>query len=207
MKLQKSTLRLVVEPIALAIVLALVARSMFRMYTIPSASMAPTLQIGDHIVVTPYHAPFLADRPERGDVIVFRSPFNRDEFLVKRVVAVPGDLLDSRGGHLRIGARAVAEPYVSNPAASGTIGAQIIPAKSYFVMGDNRDNSFDSRNWGILPSNLVLGRVRMILWSSGDGSSEPSAHASTVSHTILTRAGVLRFDRLFRGIGKAVPVN
>jgi signal peptidase I len=207
MKLQKSTVRLVVEPIAIAIVLAMVARSTFRMYTIPSASMSPTLQIGDHIVVMPYRSPFLADRPERGDVIVFRSPLDPDELLVKRVVAVPGDLVDSRGGRVRIGERTLAEPYVTNPAASGAISAQIIPGESYFVMGDNRGNSFDSRNWGTLPRDLVVGRVRMILWSSGDGSSGPSAHASTVLHPILAPAGALRLDRLFRGIGKAAPVN
>ncbi len=102
--INRNALRLIVEPIAIAIVLAMVARSVFHMYTIPSASMAPTLQIGDHIIVTPYRVPFLADRPERGDVIVFHSPLNPEELLVKRVVAVPGDLLDTRGGRVRIGA-------------------------------------------------------------------------------------------------------
>jgi signal peptidase I len=202
---QKSTIRLILEPMAIAVGLALLVRGAFRMYAIPSASMAPTLQAGDHILVTPYRTPFLADRPERGDVIVFRSPHDPDELLVKRVVALPGDLVESRGGRVRIGMHAVAEPYLLAPAESGAISAQIVPADSYFVMGDNRANSWDSRNWGALPRELVVGRARMILWSSGDGSagdgsSEPSAHAATVSRPILPATTASRFGRMFRCI-------
>jgi signal peptidase I len=196
----KSTLRLILEPMAIAVGLALLVRGALRMYAIPSASMAPTLRIGDHILVTPYRAPFLDDRPERGDVIVFHSPLDPGELLVKRVVAVPGDLLESRAGRLRIGSHAIAEPYLFAPAESGAISAQIVPADSYFVMGDNRANSYDSRNWGALPRDLVVGRARMILWSSGDGSSEPSAHAATVSRPILPATAALRFERVFRCI-------
>jgi len=197
---QKSTLRLILQPLVIAVALAFLVRAAFRMYAIPSASMAPTLRIGDHILVTPYELPLLEDRPERGDVVVFRSPADPDELLVKRVIAVPGDLVESRGGHVQIGGHSLAEPYLVNSTASGAITAQIVPADSYFVMGDNRANSYDSRNWGALPRELVVGRARMILWSSGDGSSEPSAHASTVTHTILPAAPALRFDRVFRRI-------
>jgi signal peptidase I len=196
----KSLIRVILEPMAIAVALALLVRGAFRMYAIPSASMAPTLQVGDHILVTPYRAPFLADRPERGDVIVFRSPLDPDELLVKRVVAIPGDLVESRAGRIRIGNHALAEPYLLAPAESGAISAQIVPADSYFVMGDNRANSYDSRNWGALPRDLVLGRARMILWSSGDGSSQPSAHAATLSRPILPVGSSIRVDRIFRRV-------
>lgn len=196
----KSTLRLIVEPMAIAVALALLVRGAFHLYAIPSASMAPTLRVGDHIVVTPYGAPLAADRPERGDVIVFRSPLDPDELLVKRVVAVPGDLVESRAGRVILGTHAVAEPYLLAPAESGAINAQIVPADSYFVMGDNRANSYDSRNWGALPRDLVVGRARLVLWSSGDGSSEPSAHAATVSRSILPAATAIRWSRIFRPI-------
>jgi len=196
----KSTLRLILEPMAIAIALAILVRGACRMYAIPSASMAPTLRTGDHILVTPYRAPFLDDRPERGDVVVFRSPLDPDELLVKRVVAVPGDLVDSRAGRLRIANRSVAEPYLFAPAETGAISAQIVPADSYFVLGDNRGNSYDSRNWGALPRDLVVGRARMILWSSGDGSSKPSAHAATLSRPVLPAASAIRFERIFRCI-------
>ncbi|MBV9493055.1 MAG: signal peptidase I, partial [Acidobacteria bacterium] len=173
---QKSTVRLILEPLAIAVALALLVRhAFFRIYAIPSESMSPTLEVGDHIVVTPYR---FDDKPQPGDVIVFRSPSKEDELLVKRVIASPGDLIDSRDGRVRIGGRALPEPYVLEPAASGAIPAQIIPADSYFVMGDNRANSFDSRSWGMVPRSLVAGRARLVLWSSGNGETAPTALAS-----------------------------
>jgi len=140
---QKSMTRLILEPLAIAVALALLVREgLFRIYAIPSESMAPTLQPGDHILVTPYY-PFGAP-PLRGDVVVFREPANDDELMVKRIVGGPGDLVNAGGGN-----------------------AQIVPAGHFFVMGDNRGNSSDSRSWGPLPAKLVVGRARLVLWSSG----------------------------------------
>jgi signal peptidase I len=140
---QKSTLRLILQPLAIAVGLALLVRQgLFRIYAIPSASMVPALQPGDHILVTPYY-PFGAP-PLPGDVVVFRSPSRADELMVKRIVGTPGDLVNAGGGN-----------------------AQIVPAGHYFVMGDNRGDSFDSRSWGPLPASLVVGRARLVLWSSG----------------------------------------
>jgi signal peptidase I len=177
MKRQKSTLRLILEPLAIAIGLALLVRhSLFHIYAIPSASMAPTLQPGDRILVTPYH--FFDAPPSRGDVIVFRSP-SADELIVKRIIGTPGDLIESHLGRVMVGKHTLAERYVPDATASGSIAPQIVPANCYFVMGDNRGNSSDSRSWGPLPADLVVGRVRMVLWSSNGGSSEPSAKATT----------------------------
>ena len=171
----KSLLRTVLEPLALAIGLAVVARAAVHIYSIPSRSMAPTLEPGDQIVVTRY----VRSRPERGDVIVFRSPAGGEELLVKRVVALPGDLIDSRLGRVRIGGHTLPEPYVLREAASGAIESQIIPADSYYVLGDNRDDSADSRSWGAVPAAYVVGRARLILWSSemlnvGNASASPT---------------------------------
>ncbi len=156
---------------AVAVALAAAARAAVHIYSIPSRSMAPTLEPGDQIVVTRY----FRSAPERGHVIVFRSPSGSDELIVKRVVAVPGDLVDSHLGRVRIGGHTLAEPYVLREAASGAISPQIIPAESYFVLGDNRDDSLDSRTWGVVPATNVVGRARLVLWSSSQNLDDPAS--------------------------------
>lgn len=192
-------IKTIFRPLAIAIACALIVRgAFFRVYAIPSASMTPTLQPGDQIVVTPYRTPF-ASVPKRGDVVVFRSPLGRDELLIKRIVATPGDLIATEAGRVTIGGRALAEPYVQRAAASGVIAPQIVPAGCYFVAGDNRENSWDSRTWGVLPRDLVAGRARLVLWSWGDGSSEPQANATPISDP-GTHAARPRLRRLFKSI-------
>ena len=134
----KSTVRLVLQPLAIALPLAFAARAAVPIYAIPSASMAPTLQAGDHIVVTPYHG-----TPQRGDVIVFRAPTASDELMVKRIAGAPGDVVEAGAGR-----------------------TVVVPAGCYFVIGDNRVDSFDSRHWGPLRRDLIVGRARLVLWSS-----------------------------------------
>jgi signal peptidase I len=169
-----SLLRVVVEPLAIAVVLAFAVRTIVHIYTIPSASMFPTLHEGDQIVVTPY----LRSGPSRGDIIVFRAP-RGDEMMVKRIVAEPGDLIESRMGGVSIGGHALAEPYLAEEGESGGIPSQIVPSGCYFVMGDNRADSLDSRSWGVLPRDLIVGKARMVLWSSPHAGGRPAAHAST----------------------------
>lgn len=189
----KSLVRLVLEPLAVAIGLAAAARAAVHIYSIPSRSMAPTLEVGDQIVVTRY----MRTEPERGEVIVFRSPLAADELMVKRVIGVPGDVVDSRLGRVRVGGHTLAEPYVLRAAATGAIEAQIIPADSYYVLGDNRDDSLDSRAWGYVSRERIVGRARLVLWSSphlldADPASAQSAHPSEAP----ARAG----SRLFKWI-------
>ena len=131
-------LRTLLTPMVIALALAFAARATVRIYAIPSASMAPTLQAGDHIIVTPYRG-----TPQRGDVIVFHAPLSADELMVKRIAGTPGDAVDAGAGRI-----------------------VVVPAGCYFVVGDNRQDSFDSRNWGPLRRDLIVGRARMVLWSS-----------------------------------------
>jgi signal peptidase I len=189
----KSLFRTILQPIAIAIVLALIVRAAVRIYSIPTASMAPTLQAGDHIVVTPY---FFGATPQRGHVVVFASG---DEMIVKRVIATPGELIDSRLGRPRIGGHTLAEPYVLRVASTGAIETHLIPAESYFVMGDNRDDSVDSRTWGVVPRERIVGRARLILWSSPDSASHDTASATPVAQE-ATRARTHRAQRLFKCI-------
>ncbi|HEY0371414.1 MAG TPA: signal peptidase I [Thermoanaerobaculia bacterium] len=177
----KSLLRTILEPLGVAIALAAAARAAVHIYSIPSRSMAPTLEPGDQIVVTRY----IRSMPERGDVIVFRSVSDPDELIVKRIIGVPGDLVDSRLGRVRVGGHTLPEAYVLRTAATGAIDPQVIPAEAYFVLGDNRDDSLDSRTWGVVPRSHVIGRARMVLWSSShdldqEASAQPAHPAQPV---------------------------
>ena len=192
---QKSVVRLIAEPLLIAVGLAAAVRAAVSIYSIPSGSMMPSLQIGDHILVAPYRW----SDPARGDVVVFRSPADPSQLMVKRIIAGPGDLIDSREGRVRIGERAIAEPYLLRQGTTGAIAAQLVPGDSFFVMGDNREDSLDSRRWGALPRNLVVGRVRMILWSSSDPGGEHAARASSVTGRTGAPAPP-RLSRIFKCI-------
>ncbi len=192
MSRRKSLFRIVAEPIVVACLLALAVRAVARIYSVPSASMSPTLWPGDHIVVTRY----LSDRPGRGDVVVFHHPAG-SELTVKRVVAIPGDLVEGRDGQLRVSGRVLHEPYAS---VAGTmhIPPRLVPAGHLFVLGDNRSDSWDSRHWGPLPDSLVVGRARVVLWSSRPSGSATIVRADAVSNGAPAKPA--RFGRTFKWI-------
>ena len=156
----KSLVRLVVEPLLLAILLAVAVRALVRIYAVPSASMSPTLLEGDRMVVTRY----VTDHPARGDVVVFEQP-GRTSVTVKRVIGLPGDFVEASDGVVRIGGKVLDEPYARPPTSD--ISPQIVPADHLFVLGDNRGDSVDSRSWGPLPARLIIGRARLVLWRAG----------------------------------------
>ena len=146
------------QPLAIALVLAFAVRaSSIGLYEIPSPSMEPTLQVGDTVLVTPYVS---KNRPQRGDVVVFHSPATPDETVVKRVVGVPGDLVESRDGQLYVCGHVAGEPYARGMTTA--IAPQVIAPNCYFVLGDNRANSLDSRIWGPVAADRVVGRVRVV---------------------------------------------
>ena len=188
-----STFRVIVQPIIAAVVLAFAVRSaLIGIYAIPTGSMQPTLQIGDRILVTRYFW-----RPaERGDVVVFRSP-GGDELMVKRIVALGGDFVDALNGHLVMDGHAMPEPYLPAGAVTAGVSPQRVPPDCYFVLGDNRLDSLDSRAWGVVPRNLLVGRARLVLWSAA-GGVEPQANATTTAPA--RSAHVIRTERLFKPI-------
>ena len=196
MKVTLSSARLLFQPLLIGLVAALVVRAtLFQAFSIPSASMSPTLQPGDHVLVTPA-PPFLAKpEPERGEVIVFRNPAAGAGYFVKRVVAVPGDHLEIRDGRVLLNSEPLDERYVNGERSEGEV-AEIIPAGYVFVMGDHRSDSIDSRSWGLLSTERVVGRARLIFWSSASvGASSASAHSATGDP--VGPSGP-RWDRIFR---------
>ncbi len=151
-----------------AVLFALVFRAtVAQSYHVPSESMEKTLLIGDHMIVEKLSPHF--GRIERGEIVVFANPFEpRGADLVKRVVGLPGETIEVVDGHAVIDGASLDEPYAQlDPAlpVKRDFGPVTIPRDHYFMMGDNRDHSFDSRGWGFLPRDQMIGRALIIHWS------------------------------------------
>jgi signal peptidase I len=215
---QKSTAREYFESIVVAVILALFVRTfVFQAFKIPTGSMKPNLLVGDHLLVNKFiFAPtatrlermLLPMRPiERGDVLVFKYPEEPDRDFIKRVIGLPGDTLELKNQTIFINGMPQVEPYAHYlfpPSdASGAdstdlrrhYGPVSVPAEHYFMMGDNRDDSQDSRYWGFMPQSYVKGRALFIYWSLDtpeDGTAPPEGPLSSLTHLLSgTRWGRL----------------
>ncbi|MCL5277124.1 MAG: signal peptidase I [Deltaproteobacteria bacterium] len=184
-KRKKGIVREYAEAFATAIVLALIIRAfVIQAFKIPSGSMEPTLLIGDHILVNKFiygmHVPFTNDvvlpvrAPERGNVIVFEYPKDESIDFIKRVIGLPGDRLQIIDKRVYINGKELSEPYAYHgdpeilPAAESprdNFGPITVPKGEYFMMGDNRDFSNDSRFWGFVDRDLILGQADIIYFS------------------------------------------
>jgi signal peptidase I len=156
--------------VAIAVVVAILLRAfVVQTYFIPSGSMEPTLKIGDRIVVDKLS--YDLHSVHRGDMIVFRKPPAENcgtpvTDLVKRVIGLPGETIWDRGGTVYINGKALAEPWLKGDPYRYTapFGPYHIPAHDYFVMGDNRVDSCDSRMWGPVNQSYIVGRVVLRIW-------------------------------------------
>ena len=137
-------------------------------YVVPSGSMIPTLQVGDRIAVDK-----LSSTIHRGDIVVFnRAPGDHDpqySVLVKRVIGLPGETISSAGHLILIDGKLIAEPWLPTLTgacyqASANIHPTVVPAGQYFVMGDCRGDSDDSRYWGTVPASNIIGKVSAVIW-------------------------------------------
>ncbi len=167
----------------IALTLAVVVRTFVaQMFYIPSGSMLPTLQIGDRIVVDKLSYDF--GSVHRGDIVVFaRPPLEEADYtdLVKRVIGLPGDVISTSGGHVDIDGRPLAEPWLPNPPpptypspepeAFSLQHPYRVPSGEYFVMGDNRTDSEDSRYFGPIPKSLIVGKMVMRVWPFDDADA------------------------------------
>ena len=175
---RKSVVREYAEAILIAIVLALFIRTfVIQAFKIPSGSMKPTLLVGDHILVNKFiygiKLPFTdkilisLSEPERGDVVVFKFPLDTRKDYIKRVIGVPGDRVELVDKQLLINGRPTEDPHASY-SMSGSMrmfGPVTVPVDHLFVMGDNRDESSDSRVWGFVPRPYLKGKAFLIYWS------------------------------------------
>ena len=223
-KTMKESVKEFSKNISVALIIALLVRSaLIAPYKIPSGSMIPTLLVGDHIMVSKLSysiklpIPFTNvnlytyDKPKRGDVIVFKYPKDESVDFIKRLIAIPGDIIEVHDKNIYINGVKIAITLTNNVgsldgfqvpdvykesfftithdvqfmkliARLRDFGPITVPAGSYFVMGDNRDNSADSREWGFVPEKNIVGRA-LFIWFSWD-----------------SERATIRFDRFFKGI-------
>lgn len=154
------------ETILLSLLLFLAINAVSERIRVESISMQPNLYAGDFVIVNKVVYRFLGE-PQRGDVIVFRYPPNPDQVpYIKRVIGVAGDQVHIVEGKVYVNGGLLVEPYLSVTTAKG--GDWNVPEGSLFVMGDNRNNSSDSRSWGFVPLENVLGRAELIYWPPDD---------------------------------------
>ena len=190
---RKSTLREYFEAIAIAVILALFVRTfVVQAFKIPTGSMENNLLIGDHLLVNKFvfgpsesgleKAVLPLGTIKRGDVVVFKYPEEPERDFIKRVIGLPGETLELKNKKVYIDGRPLDEPYVHflEPASESQevtsfdvrerYGPVHVPEGQYFVMGDNRDNSQDSRYWGFVRRDKIRGKAFLIYWSwNGDG--------------------------------------
>src|SRR5687768_7554405 len=222
---RKSTAREYFESIVIAVILALFVRTwVVQAFKIPTGSMENNLLIGDHLLVNKFVFGPTGSSLERSvlpvrdvrrrDVIVFKYPDEPERDFIKRVIGLPGETLELRAKKVYVNGQPLDEPYVHflEPASTAQevtsfdvrerYGPVRVPEGHYFVMGDNRDNSQDSRYWGFLPRANIKGRALMIYWSY-DAGLEPAggenavARALSVATHFFTRT---RWERIFRQI-------
>jgi signal peptidase I len=228
---KKSTVREYFESIVTAVVLALFIRTFIvQAFKIPTGSMENNLLIGDHLLVNKFVFGPKMSRLERAllpvadvrrtDVIVFKYPEEPDRDFIKRVIGLPGETVEVREKKVYINGQALVEPYthylepvttasefreVTSSTVRDRYGPVTVPPNQYFVMGDNRDNSQDSRYWGFLPREYIKGRALVIYWSYEAGQDDYQEESAGGT---LKRLGSVfvhffartRWDRMFHQI-------
>ncbi len=155
--------------IVVAVLVAFVVRTyIVQTFYIPSGSMEPTLQVGDRILVSKLSTEF--GSVHIGDILVFKRPPKENcggapvPFLVKRVIGLPGDHLTSKGNTIYVNGKVLDQTWSYYNPVSPAIGNVVVPKNTYFMMGDNHGDSCDSRYWGPLPANLVVGKAVLRIW-------------------------------------------
>ena len=224
---KKSTLREYFESIVIAVILALFVRTfVVQAFKIPTGSMENNLLIGDHLLVNKFvfgpsetgieRALLPMGTVKRLDVIVFKYPEEPERDFIKRVIGLPGETVEIKNKAVYINGSKIDEPYVHfleppldseyaevHPRGDGrdNWGPQTVPPGNLFVMGDNRDNSRDSRFWGFLPMDQVKGRALIVYWSyeASRGEYQHTGYLDWLRDT-LSAFGKTRWNRFFHMI-------
>jgi len=164
------------QTLVLALIFYFIIDSFFPRVRVENISMKPTLQPGELLLVN--KLAYKLGQPRHGDVIVFHYPGNPSEDYIKRLIGLPGDNIQIQGGLVYINGQAMDEPYISTP--PNYQGSWEVPEDSYFVLGDNRNQSSDSHSWGFVPIGNVVGKALIVYW--------PLEQIKVLTHPLIVNA-------------------
>lgn len=194
------------DSLVVAVVIAMVIKGLLlQTYTIPSESMYSTLMVGDFLILN--RLAYTLDEPEKGDVVVFEYPLEPQKDFIKRVVGTPGDRLELVDKVLYVNGEPFEEPYrrvngqIPLPAKlthKDNFEEFTVPEGKYFMMGDNRDNSYDSRFWGFVDKDKIKGKALMIYWSMESPKSNSIWSKFPLRFFRFLNPKYDRFDRFFK---------
>jgi signal peptidase I len=173
--------REIIETVVLTVLMFLIIRLAVQNFNIDGMSMEPGLHNQELILVDKWSYIFRA--PVRGDTIVFVAPPNPTQDYIKRIIGLPGDVITIQNTTIYVNGKALTEPYVDphrqgNPYTS--FSNRIVPDGAYFVLGDNRNGSSDSRDWGCVPRKNVIGRAALVYWPLGQDNNGLLANHTSV---------------------------
>lgn len=153
--------REIIETLALTLIIFLVIHFTVQNYMVEGTSMRPSLNNNQFVLVN--KLAYLFHAPERGDVIVFHWPVDTTKDLIKRVIGLPGDTIVTTINTVQVNGVVLKEPYISMPVNPGG-KTWVVPPNDYFVLGDNRPVSDDSRDWGYVPRSYIIGKAVLVYW-------------------------------------------
>ncbi len=184
-------LREVVETVVLALVMLVILQLLIRNFRVEGHSMDPNLQDGQYLMIDKlsYHLPFDLRPPRRGDVVVFVPPTQPNKDFVKRIIGLPGDTVEIQRGAVYINGELLPNNFGARLDQS-SMSAATVPDGFLFVLGDNRPNSNDSRNWGMLAADNVVGKAWVSYWPPDTWGIIPADRPSeeaTLSHWLAER--------------------
>lgn len=159
----------ILETLVLSVVLFVGINYITARIRVDGSSMEPTLHSGQLVLVN--RLAYKLGEPARGDIIVFYYPRDPDQEYIKRLIGLPGDHVEIRNGEVLVNGVVLNEPYIAAPPAY--VGEWVVPEGQYFVLGDNRNNSSDSHQWGMVPVEFVIGKAMAIYWPPQDWKIVP----------------------------------
>jgi signal peptidase I len=164
----EALIREIVETLLLTFFIFFIVNSLIGRYRIDGSSMNPTLFHGEYLIIN--NVSYFLDEPQHGDIIVFKHP-NNDLNLIKRIIGTPGDHIEIRNQQVKVNEIVLDETYIAAP--PNYTGTWDVPEGSFFVLGDNRNNSSDSHSWSYLPEDNIIGKALVVYWPPSKWTAVP----------------------------------